>query len=726
MKAYKIKYFLLISLFINLIKQAKSKIVISCFGKRHCKICHIIIRNCFLSGTNNLQKCIACEESYYNTRQCIKQEGSFFGYQGGNALLELRDESLQDSISEESLNELISKILDVAILRHTNKTTDADSMDDDYKTNISNLCLYLNFKDNYENAEKHEQTDAEHVESHIQHIIQMFIHATDSMEHMRNALKNPAVCFQNPAEWVQDRLGYKENDEIPSVGVIPEKKLFKPHKHSALMNSLYNPNSKCNKKYCNRFSDPNECEHNIRALNQGKCGNCWAFASSTTISAFRCRKGLGFAEPSIKYVTLCKNKYLADEDSPVFGHYNNNVCHEGGHLSSYIEILDLSKMLPTSFDVPYNEPIKGGECPTEASTWGNIWEGVTSVDKILNGYIYKGYFKISFLDYVQAGKTNELINILKDYVIEQGALFVSMEISKKLNFDHDGEQVMMNCEYGEAPDHALVLIGFGDYIKSSGEKSSYWLIRNSWGSRWGDNGNFKMDMYGPRNCNGRVLFNAFPLLLKMTENNISKPLPDDMSSTDVKIRYNHDDFTRNKKNKYSQRDKNRKVTPNNYDDPYNINPRPINPSNDNRNDYINPYYNQDHNSIDNNDRQNNDRFYPPYRDPEYDPSYPSMNNNRRFDPSDIINHRNQLRRIFQTNLTVTIGNFVYKRNIYSKKKNEYMEQFSCLRTYSMDSNLDNKCRENCERHIDTCMPSGSIGECLNRNAPNYKCIYCGM
>lgn len=327
-------------------------------------------------------------------------------------------------------------------------------------------------------------------------------------------------------------------------------------------------------------------------------GNCWAFASSTTVSAFRCRKGLGFAEPSIKYVTLCKNKYLVDDDSHIFGHYNDNVCHEGGHLSSYIEILDASKMLPTSFDVPYNDPIKGGECPAEASTWGNIWDGVSSLSKILNGYIYKGYFKISFLDYVQAGKTHELINILKDYIIEQGAIFVSMEISQKLNFDHDGEQVMLNCEYGEAPDHALVLIGFGDYIKSSGEKSSYWLIRNSWGSRWGDNGNFKMDMYGPN----------------------------DMASTDIKMRYNHSEFSNNNHN--------------------------------------------DHNSIDNNDEENNERFYPPYIDPEYGPSYPSMNNNRRFDPSDIINHRNRLRRVFQINLTVTIGNFVYKRNIYSKSEHK--------------------------------------------------------
>ncbi|CDU16240.1 egress cysteine protease 1 [Plasmodium yoelii] len=711
MKTYKIKYFLLISFFINLIKQAKSKIIISCFGKQHCKICHIIIRNCFLSGTSNLEKCIACEENYYETRKCIKQEESFFSYQGNNALLELRDQSLQDSVSEESMNELISNILDVAISRYENQKTDVNSMDDDYKSKIANLCLYLNFKDNYESAEKHKQTDVEHIEPHIQHIVKTFIHTNDNIEHMKNALKNPALCFQNPSEWVQDRLGYKENNEIPSVGIIPEKKLFKPFKNKSLMSSLYNANSKCNRTHCNRFADPNECEYNIRPLNQGTCGNCWAFASSTTVSAFRCRKGLGFAEPSIKYVTLCKNKYLVDDDSHIFGHYNDNVCHEGGHLSSYIEILDASKMLPTSFDVPYNDPIKGGECPAEASTWGNIWDGVSSLSKILNGYIYKGYFKISFLDYVQAGKTHELINILKDYIIEQGAIFVSMEISQKLNFDHDGEQVMLNCEYGEAPDHALVLIGFGDYIKSSGEKSSYWLIRNSWGSRWGDNGNFKMDMYGPGNCNGRVLFNAFPLLLKMTENKISKPLPNDMASTDIKMRYNHSEFSKNKKNK------NRKITPNNYDDPFNVNPKIVDPPNNNHN---------DHNSIDNNDEENNERFYPPYIDPEYGPSYPSMNNNRRFDPSDIINHRNRLRRVFQINLTVTIGNFVYKRNIYSKRKNEYMEEFSCLRTYSMDAGLDNICRENCEKHIDTCMRSAVIGECLERNAPNYKCVYCGM
>ncbi|WBY54963.1 serine repeat antigen 5 [Plasmodium yoelii yoelii] len=95
---------------------------------------------------------------------------SFFSYQGNNALLELRDQSLQDSVSEESMNELISNILDVAISRYENQKTDVNSMDDDYKSKIANLCLYLNFKDNYESAEKHKQTDVEHIEPHIQHI----------------------------------------------------------------------------------------------------------------------------------------------------------------------------------------------------------------------------------------------------------------------------------------------------------------------------------------------------------------------------------------------------------------------------------------------------------------------------------------------------------------------------------------------------------------------------
>ncbi|GAW79541.1 serine-repeat antigen 9 [Plasmodium gonderi] len=712
MKANEIKYYLLFTFVVHLVKRVNSNILVNCFGVLHCKMCHVAIRNCFLSGTSNMSKCIKCEENYYNIRPCTHQIENFIQTSTDKEnFVELKD---HDYLTENKVDALISEVVKMSSEMHKNEASARENLSEDLKKKIMQLCLYSNFSDNYENANKHEQASVEDVEKHIHKIVTMYIDGSNHMEHIINSMKNPALCLKNPAEWTKDRAGYKDND-IPSVGIIPERKLFKPYQVKSLMSSLYSHNSNCNRQFCDRFSDPNECENKIRVLNQGTCGNCWAFASSQVISAYRCRKSLGFAEPSVKYVTLCKNKQLGDNDYSLFGHYNDNICREGGHLSYYLETVDKSGILPTSYDVPYNEPLKGADCPENNKTWSNMWEKVNLIDRILNGYLYRGYFKISFHEYTRNGKTEELIRLLKDYIIEQGSLFVSMQVNEKLSFDHDGEKVMMNCEYNESPDHALVLIGYGEYMKPSGEKSSYWLIRNSWGSHWGDKGNFKVDMYGPGNCNGAVLCNAFPLLLQMRGNKINKPLPNDMASTDNKTRYDHSYFNRDRNRNNSRRynySGNNQVNPNGRRGGDNNNPFDI----------PNP-----------NDTFDDQNRYEPNFDPyNGNNNYPHVDNkkdmarNNNAGISDNNRNRNIRHKVFRTTLSLNIGNTQFKRNIHMKRKDEYKEKTSCLRTYSMDTHEDISCRNNCERFIDKCQYYTSVGGCLMKYAPNYKCVYCGM
>ncbi|CRG95402.1 serine repeat antigen, putative [Plasmodium gallinaceum] len=669
------------------------------------------MRNCFLAGSLDFSKCILCEEKFYNIQPCIQHPQNFLLSKGEiKAFIELQEE---DYLTREQMRALIEEIIKISLYRIKKRLNDEHSMSDDLKKKIKKLCLYSNFYDNYENARNHMQASVVEVEQHIRKIVKKFMNEKDNIEHMYDSLSNPALCLKDPGQWIRDRAGYKDID-IPSAGIIPEKKLFKSYMLNSLNNSLYSSKYNCNRQFCNRFADTNECEHNIRVLNQGKCGNCWAFASSTVISAYRCRKDLGFAEPSVKYVTLCKNKYN-NNGIDLFGHYNDNICKEGGHIVFFLNTVEKTGMLPTSHDVPYYAPLKSSECPKSKSSWSNIWDQVNLFDKIYNGYMYHGFLKISFGDYVEQGKTTELINIIKDYIIDQGALFVSMTITEKLSFDHDGEKVMISCQHNETPDHALALIGFGDYIMPSGKKSSYWLIRNSWGAHWGDKGNFKLDVYGSPNCNGHVLYNAFPLLLEMNGKKINAPLPNDTASTDVKTRYDFHGFGSHKENNFSPHNMNidrNRLYPNPFGDSYPFRK----PNHNTYYDPINPY------------AIPRDQNYNPNKDSSYgnnDYAYPRDNSRDR---SGIIYNRDirNLRRVFKSQIIAQIGDFIYKRSIYSKRKDEIKEPYSCLRTFSMDSLSDSTCRNNCHQFISECKYSSSIGECLMKRSPNYKCIYCGM
>ncbi|KAK2194521.1 bifunctional Peptidase C1A [Babesia duncani] len=102
----------------------------------------------------------------------------------------------------------------------------------------------------------------------------------------------------------------------------------------------------------------------------------------------------------------------------------------------------------------------------------------------------------------------EMITLIKEMIREKGSVLVSMHGSTVLDESYLGNEVFSICQIVHR-NHMMVIIGYGTYQKRlpgrrGYAKGRYWQIRNSWGSHWGNRGNFKLDMDGPRGCNGRV------------------------------------------------------------------------------------------------------------------------------------------------------------------------------------------------------------------------------
>ena len=76
---------------------------------------------------------------------------------------------------------------------------------------------------------------------------------------------------------------------------------------------------------------------------------------------------------------------------------------------------------------------------------------------------------------------------LKKMVYENGAVLVGLYASDDGFVDYDGRGIFNQCTRGEKPNHAVLVVGYGE---ERGKK--YWLIKNSWGKNWGLNGHIKL------------------------------------------------------------------------------------------------------------------------------------------------------------------------------------------------------------------------------------------
>jgi len=195
---------------------------------------------------------------------------------------------------------------------------------------------------------------------------------------------------------------------------------------------------------------------------QGSCGSCWAFAA------------VGGIESKIK---IARNDPVFDTD--LSEQYLISDGKAGDCLNGGSEITALSV-------------IKTYGITDEACF---PYEGIDSNG--CNGYSC-GYTPVHFSDKCSSSD-NRLWKIdgygifipsmrqdIKNYLITKGPIVASMWMDPAYNADG-----VFTCANASSPNHAILIVGYDD-------DGGYWIIKNSWGSSWGENGYFKV---GYEQCN---------------------------------------------------------------------------------------------------------------------------------------------------------------------------------------------------------------------------------
>jgi C1A family cysteine protease len=199
--------------------------------------------------------------------------------------------------------------------------------------------------------------------------------------------------------------------------------------------------------------------------NQGKDGSCWAFSSIASLESYilgKEGKSYDFSENNMK--NLVSNSYPQGFDF---------TPNEGGNAFMSTAYLSRWSGPVNEFEDPYNE--SSTYSPAGLQVQRHIQE-------------------ILFLP----GKTEPLDNeVLKRALLEYGAVYSTMYWNQ---MNYQGRNYTYQYALGLPVNHAVTIVGWNDsfdknLFKQVPPGNGAFIVKNSWGDTWGENGYFYISYY---------------------------------------------------------------------------------------------------------------------------------------------------------------------------------------------------------------------------------------
>jgi len=190
--------------------------------------------------------------------------------------------------------------------------------------------------------------------------------------------------------------------------------------------------------------------------NQGSCGSCWAFATTAQIESYAAMNNVSLTKLSAQEVTTCTPNPLKCGGT---GGCRGSIPQLG---YNYVQLFGLA----TNEDYPYWSGVTGlaGSCKYDVETRTPL-VGISGYDTLA---------------------PNDM-NAAMEHIANVGPLAIASDATRWQLYGHG---VFSGCDYQENINlnHAIQLVGYG----TDEELGDYWLVRNSWGDFWGENGYIRM------------------------------------------------------------------------------------------------------------------------------------------------------------------------------------------------------------------------------------------
>lgn len=231
-------------------------------------------------------------------------------------------------------------------------------------------------------------------------------------------------------------------------GLLNDRKLFAAEDSSTDCIGLEEPTDKNSSESVPPSFDWRDHGVLTAVKDQGSCGSCWAFATVEVAESIAVLGGQ-FSVPPI-----LSPKQLVDCCAANFG------C-SGGYISdAFVYMVSNAVVNETAYRyAPHQD-----EC---------------EVDHYSTEFSPRGCF------YIPPGLARKH---LERFLVEKGPLVIGIAAGSSVFQMYTGG-IIRAWDCGNDVNHAVQLVGFGQ--DESG--SRFWVVRNSWGKKWGENGYFRLE-----------------------------------------------------------------------------------------------------------------------------------------------------------------------------------------------------------------------------------------
>lgn len=188
---------------------------------------------------------------------------------------------------------------------------------------------------------------------------------------------------------------------------------------------------------------------------QGSCGSCWAFSATGSLEGQHFKK-------TGKLVSLSEQNLVDCATSE-----GNQGC-EGGFMDLAFEYIIKNKGIDTEESYPYEA--RDGNCRFDPGNVGATCSGYTYIKSMSE-------------------------SALQSAVATEGPVSVAIDASSiSFQLYRNGVYSSKTCSQ-VVLNHGVLAVGYG-----TENSLDYWIVKNSWGTTWGDKGYIKMSRNNNNNC----------------------------------------------------------------------------------------------------------------------------------------------------------------------------------------------------------------------------------